>query len=135
MTAPWLMPEWVKTEGSALTSFLNLSMFDPMGDLTNPGSDDPLAPTSNFGAAAPVTRPSRPPMGGGAGDSRYGQELHSVTIRARQRTFYIDLKQSSSGKFLKISEKSRGGQKTTIIFDIEDLPAFIAALNEMQGKL
>jgi hypothetical protein len=123
-------------EGSNITSFLNLSMFDPMGDLTNPGSDDPLAPTSNFGAA-PAPRPaSRPPMGAAAGGgSRYGEELHSVTIRARQRTFYIDLKQSSSGKFLKISEKSRGGQKTTIIFDIEDLPAFIAALNEMQGKL
>ncbi len=111
-------------------------MFDPMGDLTNPGSDDPLAPTSNFGVS-PAPRPSRPPMGGGAGGGagRYGEELHSVTIRARQRTFYIDLKQSSSGKFLKISEKSRGGQKTTIIFDIEDLPAFIAALNEMQTKL
>ncbi len=104
-----------------------------MGDLTNPGSDDPLAPTSNF-AEAPAARPPRAPMGGGS-SSRYGEELHSVTIRARQRTFYIDLKQSGSGKFLKISEKSRGGQKTTIIFDIEDLPAFIAALQEMQTKL
>lgn len=119
-------------EGSVLTSFLILSMFDPMADLTNPGSDDPLAPTSSF-TEAPSARPPRP-AGDGAG-SRYGQELHSVTIRARQRTFYIDLKQSGSGKFLKVSEKSRGGQKTTIIFDVEDLPAFIAALQEMQGKL
>lgn len=103
-----------------------------MGDLTNPGSDDPLAPTSNFSdTPAPA---ARPPMGAG-GAGRYGQELHSVTIRARQRTFYIDLKQSGSGKFLKVSEKSRGGQKTTIIFDVEDLPAFIAALQEMQTKL
>lgn len=105
-----------------------------MADLTNPGSDDPLAPTSNFGAPPPAPRAPRA-MGGGAGDARYGQELHSVTIRARQRTFYIDLKQSNSGKFVKVSEKSRGGQKTTIIFDIEDLPAFIAALQEMQTKL
>ena len=72
-------------------------------------------------------------MADGAG-SRYGEELHSVTIRARQRTFYIDLKQSANGKFLKVSEKSRGGQKSTIIFDIEDLPKFMEALVEMQKK-
>ncbi|OGJ61099.1 hypothetical protein A3C52_02525 [Candidatus Peribacteria bacterium RIFCSPHIGHO2_02_FULL_51_15] len=103
-------------------------MFDPMADLSNPAqSDDPLAPTSNFATSAP----SRPVS---TGSSRYGEELHSITIRARQRTFYIDLKKSSNGKFLKVSEKSRGGQKSTIIFDIEDLPKFIEALQEMQGK-
>jgi hypothetical protein len=107
-------------------------MFDPMADLAGSGSDDPLAPTSNFSAPDP-SRPPRPPRQGGGGN--YGEELHSVTIRARQRTFYIDLKQSGNGKFVKVSEKSRGGQKTTIIFDIEDLPAFIAALQEMQTKL
>lgn len=114
-------------------------MFDPMAELSNPqGNDDPLAPTSNFAEPAPQRRPA--PTGGfggggsGAG-SRYGEELHSVTIRAKQRTFYIDLKQSGSGKFVKVSEKSRGGQKTTIIFDVEDLPAFVSALQEMQGKL
>lgn len=107
-----------------------------MADLANPGSDDPLAPSSNFGAPAPQQHQPRPPrQGGGNAGGRYGEELHSVTIRARQRTFYIDLKQSSNGKFVKISEKSRGGQKTTIIFDIEDLPKFIEALGEMQAKI
>ncbi len=106
-----------------------------MSDLTSPSSDDPLAPTSNFGAPVPQSRPPRQGAGSGGQGGRYGEELHSVTIRARQRTFYIDLKQSNNGKFLKVSEKSRGGQKTTIIFDIEDLPAFIAALQEMQTKL
>lgn len=106
-----------------------------MADLANPGSDDPLAPSANFGAPAPQQRPPRQGGGGGNGGGRYGEELHSVTIRARQRTFYIDLKQSSNGKFVKISEKSRGGQKTTIIFDIEDLPKFIEALGEMQAKI
>ena len=113
-------------------------MFDPMADLANPaGSEDPLAPSSNFGAPAPQQRRALREQGGGAGGGagRYGEEIHSVTIRARQRTFYIDLKQSSNGKFVKISEKSRGGQKTTIIFDIEDLPKFIEALNEMQAKI
>lgn len=123
-----------------LTFFPPFIMFDPMADLANPGSDDPLAPSSNFGAPAPQQRQPRREGGGGArqggGDpGRYGEELHSVTIRARQRTFYIDLKQSSNGKFVKVSEKSRGGQKTTIIFDIEDLPKFIEALNEMQTKI
>ena len=117
--------------------FPTLCMFDPMGDLMNPVSDDPLAPTSNFAEPAPARPPrSAPAHGAGAGGaSRYGEELHSITIRARQRTFYIDLKQSSNGKFLKVSEKSRGGVKTTIIFDIEDLPEFIKALQEMQTKL
>jgi hypothetical protein len=58
-----------------------------------------------------------------------------VTIHARQRTFYIDLKQSGNGKFLKISEKSRGGQKTTIMFDSEDLDKMIEALTEMKTRL
>lgn len=109
-----------------------------MADLTSPvGGEDPLAPTSNFGAPAPQ-QPRRQSGGGGAGGGaggRYGEELHSITIRARQRTFYIDLKQSANGKFFKVSEKSRGGQKSTIVFDVEDLPAMIAALQEMQTKL
>ena len=108
-----------------------------MSELSGPvGGEDPLAPTDHF-AGAP--RPQRGSHAGGAapagGSGRYGQELHSITIRARQRTFYIDLKQSGNGKFFKISEKSRGGQKTTIMFDVEDLDQIIAALQEMKTKL
>ncbi len=112
-------------------------MFDPMADLASPaGSEDPLAPSSNYSSPAPSpARRSSGGEGGGGGAARYGEELHSVTIRARQRTFYIDLKQSSQGKFVKVSEKSRGGQKTTIIFDVEDLPKFVEALQEMQTKI
>lgn len=111
-----------------------------MADLASPaGSDDPLAPTSNFGAPAPRRQPAAGGFagtgGGTGGASRYGEEIHSITIRARQRTFYIDLKQSGNGKFFKVSEKSRGGQKSTIVFDVEDLPAMIAALQEMQTKI
>ena len=78
------------------------------------------------------------PFGGGNGGGsgrQYADEIHSVTIHARQRTFYIDLKQSGNGKFLKISEKSRGGRKTTIMFDVEDLDQIIAALQEMKTKI
>lgn len=82
--------------------------------------------------------PSAPSGGGFRGGSpnrSFADDLHSVTIHARQRTFYIDLKQSGNGKFFKISEKSRGGQKTTIMFDSEDLDKFIEALQEMKTKL
>lgn len=72
---------------------------------------------------------------GDRGDRSFANDLHSVTIHARQRTFYIDLKESGNGKFFKISEKSRGGQKTTIMFDVEDLDQFIAALQEMKTHL
>ena len=104
-------------------------MFDPMSELTGTGSgfgDDTTAP-----AASP--RPARAPGGGVGG--RFADEIHSITIHGRQRTFYIDLKQSGNGKFFKVSEKSRGGQKTTIMFDVEDLPKFVEALQEMQGKI
>lgn len=84
-----------------------------------------------------------PPAAGGGFEPRgrrddgqgFGKEIHSITIRAKQRTFYIDLKESTNGKFFKVSEKSRGGRKTTIMFDAEDLGAFIDALTEMKSKL
>lgn len=75
---------------------------------------------------------SRPQRGGRGG---FADDLHSVTIHAKQRTFYIDLKQSSNGKFFKVSEKSRGGQKTTIMFDAEDLDQFISAFQEMKSHV
>lgn len=104
-------------------------MFDPMSELT--GNSNPM-PQQGGGHSMP--------MGGGhgghgGGGRSFAQDIHSVTIHARQRTFYIDLKQSGNGKFFKISEKSRGGQKTTIMFDSEDLDKFIDALNEMKSKM
>ncbi len=89
-----------------------------MSELSGPG------PASSQGGSSP------------AGGSRsFAQDVHSITIHARQRTFYVDLKQSGNGKFFKVSEKSRGGQKTTIMFDSEDLDQFIAAFQEMKSKL
>lgn len=107
-------------------------MFDPMSDLAGGASigdddDDDTMVSSN----APAPTPAAPKRTGG-GDQRFADEIHSVTIHARQRTFYIDLKKSTNGKFFKVSEKSRGGQKTTIMFDAEDLEKFISALEEMR---
>ncbi len=101
-------------------------MFDPMSELSE-GEDAQVSSSGTSDDATPV-RPA--PSGGGNG--KFAQELHSETIHARQRTFYIDLKESGHGKFLKVSEKSRGGQKTTIMFDVEDLDPFINALQEMK---
>lgn len=98
-------------------------MFDPMSDLTGGADQHSSEP-----------RPPRP-QHGGSGRGGFAQDVHSVTIHARQRTFYIDLKESGNGKFLKISEKSRGGQKTTIMFDVEDLDQMIAALQEMKAHI
>jgi hypothetical protein len=78
-------------------------------------------------------------QGGGqnrrSGSGHYANEIFSKKISARMRTFFIDVKQSSNGKFIKISEKSRGGQKSTIMMDAEDLSEFIAALQEAQQAL
>ncbi|MBI3619379.1 hypothetical protein HY213_05100 [Candidatus Peregrinibacteria bacterium] len=92
------------------------------------------SPEDGGGTPMPMGRPARQHSGGGDG-GRYATDLHSVTIHARQRTFYIDLKESGNGKFFKVSEKSRGGQKTTIMFDVEDLDQFIKAFEEMKTKL
>jgi hypothetical protein len=97
-------------------------MFDPMSELGGGSqSDDDAAPADDT-----------PAPSGGGGNGAFAQEVNSVTIHARQRTFYIDLKESSHGKFFKVSEKSRGGQKTTIMFDAEDLDQFIEAFQEMK---
>jgi len=99
-----------------------------MSELSGGQSDDH--------ASTDDARPA-PSAGGnsGGGKGAFAQEVHSVTIHARQRTFYIDLKESGHGKFFKISEKSRGGQKTTIMFDAEDLDQFIDAFQQMKSQL
>lgn len=104
-------------------------MFDPMSELTGGSAhhDDRPVPPSGGGFSGPRQ--------GGGGNRSFADDIHSVTIHARQRTFYVDLKQSGNGKFLKISEKSRGGQKTTIMFDVEDLDKMIEALTEMKTRL
>ncbi len=106
-------------------------MFDPMSELTGGSAhhDDRPVPPPAGGGFQPA------PRQGGGGNRSFADDIHSVTIHARQRTFYIDLKQSGNGKFLKISEKSRGGQKTTIMFDVEDLDKMIEALQEMKTRL
>ena len=84
-----------------------------------------------------ANEPDEQPMtasseGGGGG---YSDELLSKKIKGRSRTFFLDLKKSSNGKFVKISELSRGGQRSTIMFDEEDIGEFITALQEIKASL
>jgi hypothetical protein len=65
----------------------------------------------------------------------FSQELVSRKIKGRQRTFFIDLKESSNGKFVKISEISRGGQRSTIMFDGEDIDGFLEAFQAIKAAL
>lgn len=64
----------------------------------------------------------------------FADEIFSRKIEARNRTFFIDLKQSPQGKFLKISERSRG-KKSTIIMDAEDISGFVDTLEEVRKVL
>jgi len=86
--------------------------------------------TSDISPAAKSSSSS----GNGNGNGKFADELYSKQIKAKFRTFYIDLKQSHNGKFIKISEKSHG-RKSTIMMDAEDVPAFIEALNDVMTKV
>ena len=66
---------------------------------------------------------------------QYDNEIHSIQVKGRTRTFYIDLKKSPNGFFVKMSEKSLKHGRTTIMFDAEDLEGIIKALNEVKEKV
>jgi hypothetical protein len=89
--------------------------------------------SSSSAAAAPSSPKPRGESRSG-GNGGYANELFSKQIKAKFRTFFVDLKESQNGKFVKISEKSHG-KKSTIMMDAEDIPALIDALKEVQGQL
>ena len=68
--------------------------------------------------------------GGSSPRGDFAQEIFSKTIQAKFRTFYVDLKKSSNGYFVKVSEKSHG-RKSTIMMDMEDVNPMITALQEL----
>ncbi len=88
-----------------------------------------------FGDDFSTETPAADTSSTGSGDGRYAQELISKKVRGRQRTFYLDLKESSNGKFVKMSELSRGGQRSTVMFDAEDLEEIIIALQEIKSEI
>ncbi len=106
---------------------------DPFADFDEETTSKPVE-------KAPAPPPAQPQSGGqgggySGGGGRFADEIFTEKISARMRTFFIDVKESSNGKFVKISEKSRGGQKSTIMMDAEDVPVFIEALQKAQKVL
>lgn len=84
--------------------------------------------------SSPVSVATEAPSSNHGNGNGYASELFSKQIKAKFRTFFVDLKESSNGKFIKISEKSHG-RKSTIMMDAEDVPVFIEALKEVKDKL
>lgn len=74
--------------------------------------------------------------GGYHSDNRQDEtkELFSYKIRGKKRTFFIDLKESMNGKFIKFSEKSNG-KKHTILMDAEDFPELLKAIEEIKNRI
>ena len=88
--------------------------------------------TASLDAQTPIqNQPAGSPRSSGSsprGD--FAQEIFSKTIQAKFRTFYVDLKKSSNGYFVKVSEKSHG-RKSTIMMDMEDVNPMITAMQEL----
>ena len=57
--------------------------------------------------------------------------IASEKIETDRKTFFIDLKENSRGRFLKITEDV-GGRRDTIMMPIPALPEFLEALQRLQ---
>lgn len=106
--------------------------FDDL-DMSAPAPAAPSAPATSMGSGMSSGQ-SDHGYSNHQGGGSYASELFSKQIKAKFRTFYVDLKESNNGKFVKISEKSHG-RKSTIMMDAEDVAMFIEALQEVQSKL
>lgn len=94
-------------------------------------SDKPIentAPKSDNQDSADSQSPKK------QGSDGYAEEIFSKKIEAKSRTYFIDLKHSMYGKFLKVSERSKG-RRSTIMIDEEHIAEFIDALGEVKDNL
>lgn len=106
---------------------------DHFADFDEETTSQPVTHTASTESSDDTFATSGGYQGGGGG--RFASEIHSEKIATKFRTFFLDVKESTNGKFLKISEKSRGGKKSTIMMDGEDVPEFIEALKRANGVL
>ncbi|KAL5961902.1 Transcriptional activator protein Pur-alpha [Taenia solium] len=66
------------------------------------------------------------------------QELATKTIQVQNKRFYLDIKQNSRGRFIKITEVAVGGQKSRILMSIpaaQELREKLEKLLEVLNKL
>jgi len=61
-------------------------------------------------------------------DQKFGEEIFSQKIEARNRTIFVDLKKNANGKFLKVSERLKNGNRNTIMVGEEEMPDFVDAI-------
>lgn len=107
-----------------------------MDDFDFDGGDlpeTPASPQTDGGSAGMGGDDAGSPAGGQG--RRFADEVFSVEHRGRYRTFYMDLKESRNGKFLKIKEKGAGGRSSVIMMDAEDIAPVIEALQKVQEQL
>jgi hypothetical protein len=100
----------------------------------NATTHDPFADFDEERSSAPAPEATRQSTSSHGNGGNYADNLFSEKIKTRNRTFFLDLKRSVNGKFLKISELSRG-KKSTIIMDAEDIPGFLEALSKIHSEL
>lgn len=63
------------------------------------------------------------------------QELATKTIQIQNKRFYVDVKQNSRGRFIKITEVAVGGQKSRILMSIPAAREFSEKLNKLLASL
>lgn len=91
---------------------------------------DSYRPDSEGGYGAP-RRDSYQGGGGGGGDYRQNTPpLMTEKIFHDRKEFFLDLKENSRGRVLKITEKV-GGRRDTIMVPLEVLPELIEALGRI----
>ena len=81
----------------------------------------------DFQDMGPKLRPSMERRGNVESDL-----LHTEKILADRKTFFLDLKENSRGRVVKITEDV-GGNRDTIMVPAEILGDFIAALNDIKA--
>ncbi|PCI24807.1 hypothetical protein COB57_03490 [Candidatus Peregrinibacteria bacterium] len=95
-------------------------------------------PISNTPSGKPEGRPEGRqggPQGGGQGGGYgYAEEIFSESLQTPNRTYFVDYKLSPRGRYLKISEKSRG-RKSTIMLDEEDILDFYNILSKVVDQI
>lgn len=59
---------------------------------------------------------------------QYDEEIKSDKIETKRKTFFLDLKANSMGRYIKISERS-SGKRSTIIIPEENVAEFVDKLH------